>query len=118
VFFAILTSGILAYLVARTGRVYADELKARNAALQIEMKQREEAQALLRQAQKMEAVGQLTGGVAHDFNNMLAVVIGNLDILIRRLPPEQNRIVTPAENALAGAKRAAELTKRGRSGPT
>jgi PAS domain S-box-containing protein len=65
----------------------------------------------LRQAQKMEAVGQLTGGVAHDFNNLLTVIMGNLDHLDRILPPTQptQRIIAAT---LRAASRAAMLTHR------
>ncbi len=71
-----------------------------------------QAQEALHQVQKMETVGQLTGGVAHDFNNLLQVVTGNLDVLIRRLPEDEARLRRSAENAMAGAKRAATLTQR------
>jgi signal transduction histidine kinase/CheY-like chemotaxis protein len=70
------------------------------------------AQASLVQAQKMEAVGQLTGGIAHDFNNMLAIVIGNLDIARRRLAEGRSDLGRPIDNAMDGAQRAAALTKR------
>lgn len=73
--------------------------------------EREEAEEALRQAQKMEALGQLTGGIAHDFNNMLAVVIGSLDLLTRRIgtEPRARRYV---DSAMEGARRAATLTQR------
>ncbi|HTW26215.1 MAG TPA: ATP-binding protein [Acetobacteraceae bacterium] len=63
----------------------------------------------LRQAQKMQAVGQLTGGIAHDFNNMLTVVEGNLELLRRRLPPEplSRRLI---ESAMAASAKAERLT--------
>jgi PAS domain S-box-containing protein len=63
------------------------------------------------QAQKMEAVGQLTGGIAHDFNNLLTVIIGNAEILTHEL--DQHPVLgTTAELVLAAAERGAELTQR------
>ena len=81
--------------------------------------EREQAEALarteeaLRQAQKMEAVGQLTGGIAHDFNNMLTGVIGSLDLIQRNLAngrPE--RVERYIDAATTSAQRAAALTAR------
>ena len=71
-----------------------------------------EAEEALRQAQKMETVGQLTGGVAHDFNNLLQIVTGNLEILQRNLPEDSPRLRRAAENAMIGARRATVLTQR------
>jgi PAS domain S-box-containing protein len=70
------------------------------------------AEAQLRQAQKMEAVGQLTGGIAHDFNNMLAVVIGALDLMERRVAQGRTDIDRYLVAARDGASRAAALTQR------
>jgi len=70
------------------------------------------AQEALRQSQKMEAIGQLTGGVAHDFNNMLAIVIGNLDIALRRLERGGAEVERYLAHARDGASRAAILTQR------
>ena len=72
---------------------------------------RDEVAAQLRQAQKMEAMGQLTSGLAHDFNNLLTVVLGNLDLLDRRLPDDPS-LRRYADSARAGAVRAAALTQR------
>ncbi|HET7882894.1 MAG TPA: ATP-binding protein, partial [Acetobacteraceae bacterium] len=71
--------------------------------------EREQLEAQLRQAQKMEAVGQLTGGVAHDFNNLLAVIGGNAELARRR--PTGN-IPRHMDNILNAARRGAALTRQ------
>ena len=69
------------------------------------------AREALFQSQKMDAIGQLTGGVAHDFNNLLMAVLGSLELLRKRLPsdPKMMRLV---DNAMQGAQRGAGLTQR------
>ncbi|MGJ7512523.1 ATP-binding protein [Variovorax sp. GT1P44] len=88
------------------------ELEKSNTELRAQIQARELAEAKARQAQKMEAIGQLTGGIAHDFNNMLAVVIGNLDLALRRLAIGQTDILKYLDGALDGARRGAKLTQR------
>jgi PAS domain S-box-containing protein len=80
--------------------------------------ERREAQAALElareqlfQAQKLEAIGQLTGGVAHDFNNLLTAILGSLELVKRRLPHDP-RVTPLIDNAIQGAERGATLTQR------
>jgi signal transduction histidine kinase len=86
-------------------------LEEANDRLRAESERRERAQAALLQAQKIETMGQLVGGVAHDFNNLLMAIIGNLDLLAKRIgnDPRMTRFL---EGALEGARRGATLTQR------
>jgi PAS domain S-box-containing protein len=86
------------------------DLRAALDRLQAEVGERERAEEALRQAQKMEAVGQLTGGIAHDFNNLLTPVIGGLEIITRSL--EEPRLKRIAEAGLDSARRGAKLTSQ------
>jgi PAS domain S-box-containing protein len=72
---------------------------------------RKEIEEQLRRSQRLEAIGQLTGGLAHDFNNLLAVVIGNLDILCEQLEPD-GRARKMAQQALEAGLRGADLTRQ------
>jgi signal transduction histidine kinase len=88
------------------------DLVAANEALKTQILAREDAEARAAQLQRMEAVGQLTGGVAHDFNNMLGIIVGNLDLAQRRLERGSSDIMRYIDGAMDGAQRGATLTRR------
>jgi signal transduction histidine kinase len=93
-----------------------DALRLLNASLEervaAEVAERFRVEDALRQAQKMEAVGQLTGGVAHDFNNLLTIIIGGLDTVRRNAPDDNARLMRALDMAAQGAQRAVTLTSR------
>ena len=80
--------------------------------LQVEMAEREKSETSLRQAQKLQAVGQLAGGIAHDFNNLLTAVVGALDLLRSRMPAGQDSLVRLVDSALQAAERGGKLTSQ------
>jgi PAS domain S-box-containing protein len=86
------------------------QLKQAHAAVLEEISQRERAEDVLRRVQKMEMIGQLTGGVAHDFNNLLMAVMSNLELLRKQVSGE--KLENLVEGALRGAQRGASLTQR------
>ena len=76
-----------------------------------DMTKRAQAEGVLREAQKMQAIGQLTGGIAHDFNNLLTIILGNLEFL-KRNPGDQEKLNTRIERANWAAQRGATLTRQ------
>ncbi len=89
-----------------------DRLALANRQLLDQVTRREAAESQLRQAQKMEAIGQLTGGIAHDFNNMLGVIMGALDLIKRRVAKADYAIDRFLDAATIASERAATLTQR------
>ncbi len=96
-------------LEARVAERTHDLSESRNR-LQVEMAEREKTETTLRQAQKLQAVGQLAGGIAHDFNNLLTAIVGALDLMRSRMPPGQESLVRLVDNALHSAERGGKLT--------
>jgi len=88
----------------------AEQLTAANRQLETEISQRRVAEEQLRQAQKMEAIGQLTGGIAHDFNNLLTAIVGHLEMAETRVTND-SRAAALLQAALRAAERGATLTR-------
>jgi signal transduction histidine kinase/CheY-like chemotaxis protein len=85
-------------------------LEEANKQLRVEMEERARVEETLRHAQKIEAIGQLTGGVAHDFNNLLMVISGGLDMLDRQADPDRRRRLM--DGMVQAAQRGASLTRQ------
>ncbi len=85
-------------------------LSASHNRLQVQTAERELGESRLRQAQKLQAVGELAGGLAHDFNNLLGVVVGSLDLLRRRVPAGEAGQQQLIAGAISAAERGARLT--------
>jgi two-component system NtrC family sensor kinase len=94
--------GLGAVALRRTQRLHEEQAR------------REATEMALRQAQKMEAVGRLSGGIAHDFNNMLTVILGNIDMALRRMPEgeQTGRLSRLLDAARQASERAATLVQR------
>jgi len=105
-----LAGGYLNRVFAETMRLRF-ELYAANLRLQSETRERQATEAALRQAQKLEAIGQLTGGIAHDFNNLLTVVIGNLMLGLGGLG-DNSAVTPPLQAALQAAEKGVGLIQR------
>jgi signal transduction histidine kinase/ActR/RegA family two-component response regulator len=90
------------------------ELAASNRQLVGEIAERERVAETLRQMQRLEAVGQLTGGVAHDFNNLLTVILGNLGFIRRGIAglPTEAKLTSRLSNMESAAERGAKLTRQ------
>jgi PAS domain S-box-containing protein len=86
------------------------ELESANRRLATQIEEREAAEAQLRQAQRIEAIGQLTAGISHDFNNLLTSIIGNIELVEARLGRADERAAQLLGAALAAAGRGASLT--------
>ncbi|MDV2983735.1 UNVERIFIED_CONTAM: ATP-binding protein [Methylobacteriaceae bacterium AG10] len=99
--------------IAMRGQVKRDEAgrPLRVAGILMDRTEQHVTEEALRQAQKMEAIGQLTGGVAHDFNNLLTVIVGGLDMMLRR-PDQADRVKRLAEAAMGAARRGEQLTQQ------
>ena len=105
-------NGVIRWIAAK-GRVEYDGAGTpiRMAGIIRDRTDQHSTEAALRQAQKMEAIGQLTGGVAHDFNNLLTVIVGGLDMMIRR-PEQTERVKRLAQAAMNAAQRGEQLTQQ------
>lgn len=88
------------------------ELSQANEARLAEVEARREAEARAAQTDRLDAIGRLTGGVAHDFNNMLAVIIGNLELVETKLNRGDTDVMRHIDGAMDGARRSATLTRR------
>ncbi len=116
-YIALLLAGLLGWANIRDRQRQVVELRTANVALEgalakakEESERRERLEGQLRQAQKMEAVGQLTGGIAHDFNNMLAVISGCLNILKRKIARGESDMQPLIDKANECVDRTARLT--------
>ena len=104
--------GTVRWIAAKGQATYdADGAAVRMAGIVLDRTDQRNTEEALRQAQKMEAIGQLTGGVAHDFNNLLTVIVGGLDMMIRK-PENTERVVRLAEAAMTAARRGEQLTQQ------